>query len=81
MQYNHNRLLRWQGIGEGMTSLHKLIALVIIWAAVASIAFAFYGMLFLTPISSIVVVLVTILLIGGGVAATFAIGRARSPGQ
>ncbi len=61
-----------------MTSLHKLIALVIVWAAVAFIGFSLYGSMFLSPVSPAVVIILTILLMGGAVAATVAITRARS---
>jgi hypothetical protein len=62
---------------SSMTSLHKLIVLVVVWAPVPFIALRLYHGMLLGLISPAVVMALTALLVGGVVAATLAITRAR----
>ena len=62
-----------------MTSLHRLIAVVVIWAAVAFAAVSLFGSQFLRPLPVPAVIIVTGLLVGGAVGATVVIVRSSVP--
>jgi hypothetical protein len=62
-----------------MTSFHRLIAVVVIWAGVAFAAFGLFGSQFLYPLPIVALISLTALLVGGATVATVAIVRSPLP--
>lgn len=58
-----------------MTSLHKLIALIFLWASIGFMGATFYANTFLTHTPALMVALITLVFFLGGVGATWLITR------
>ncbi len=62
-----------------MTSLHRLLAILAVWAACASALFSLYGVTFLNRLSEGLTALFTALFLLAATAATFFIARSQPP--